>query len=297
MKSVFVSAPAKVNLALRVGARRPDGYHDLDTVFEAVDIFDDLQADLAPDLRLEISGLGENLPVDESNLVIKAAHLLQKVTNTQQGAHIKVHKRIPVAGGMAGGSADAAAALLALNTLWDLELPDSRLAELAGELGSDVPFALLGRIARGTSRGEQLVSIKPGTLHGWVFLTSATGLSTPEVFHCFDEMFPAAGDPPATTQLCQALTGSDLSAIAQEMVNDLAAPAAALRTDIADICAELAEFPGKTILSGSGPTIAIFCAAEAAESLAQEMQEKFPSRTALAAIGPVTGAHIRRVEK
>ncbi|XCB30761.1 hypothetical protein RQN30_05165 [Arcanobacterium hippocoleae] len=140
--SIKVSAPAKVNLALRVGAPRTDGFHPLDTVFEALDIFDDVEAfhTETGEVTMEIRGFGEYLPVDETNLVIRAARILQRETGVQAGAHLIVTKRIPVAGGMAGGSADAAAALTALNALWGLGLSGIKLAELGAELGSDIPL-------------------------------------------------------------------------------------------------------------------------------------------------------------
>ena len=296
VKQVKASAPAKVNLALRVGAPRADGFHPLDTVFEALDIFDDVEA-FAVDgtnLTMEIHGIGADLPVDESNLVIRAARLLQQAAQVQFGAHLVVTKRIPVAGGMAGGSADAAATLVALNALWELGLSRMQLAEFAAQLGSDVPFALLGGIARGTSRGEQLVPVQPRSMHGWVILTNPTGLSTPSVFRKFDELNPEAPKLPEHTQpVLDALADGSLDRLAQVFENDLWVAAAALRPDLAQIFQELDGVGVGRILSGSGPSIAVLCEIEQLDQLAKQLRSRFKELGVVTAIGPAAGAHLR----
>lgn len=298
IRSIKASAPAKVNLALRVGAPRADGFHPLDTVFEALDIFDDVEA-IAVDraaITMEIHGLGADLPVDERNLVIRAARLLQTECGVESGAHLVVTKRIPVAGGMAGGSADAAATLVALNSLWELNLSSGQLSEFAAQLGSDVPFALLGGIARGTSRGEQLVSVKPREMHGWVVLTNPVGLSTPSVFRKFDELHPDASQLPADTKpMLAALANGGLTDLAQAFQNDLWAPAAALRPDLAQIFAQLErdEIGVGRILSGSGPSIAILCEIAQLDEVARQVRSRFSELGVVSAIGPAAGAHLR----
>ena len=243
VRYVKVLAPAKVNLALRVGAARADGFHPLDTVFEALDIYEELEAWADPSgaLSLEFAagGLGADLPVDESNLAMRAAlalrskgsEMLQEGRARQSegkisalapesneafackcsgslyagvpGARMRITKRIPIAGGMAGGSADAAAALVALNSLWELGFTAAELAEIGSELGSDVPFALLGGIARGTSRGEILEPVPSGdgaARRAFVMLTNPEGLSTPAVFREFDRL--AQLDQPDNSRSC-----------------------------------------------------------------------------------------------
>lgn len=293
--SVTASAPAKVNLALRVGARREDGYHQLDTVFMALDLFDDVTAFPATSaITMEIQGLGEDLPQDEQNLVIRAAKLLQEKYQVKQGAHLKVVKRIPVAAGMAGGSADAAATLVALNSLWKLELNSAQLAILGASLGSDVPFALLGGIARGISRGENLSPIIPKIMYGWVILTNPKGLSTPEVFRKFDEISPFAPVNPADTRpVLKALENASYAELAAAFENDLWAPAVALRPDLKKIFEKLENFGVGKILSGSGPSIAVLCEPEKLSEIAKKIQLAFPNLGVVAAIGPAAGAHLR----
>ncbi len=300
---VLASAPAKVNLALRVGGPRPDGFHPLDTVFEALDLYDDVEATLAEDLTMSISGLGEDLPVGESNLVIKAARLLQERypdrginaerSSSPAGAHLAVTKRIPVAGGMAGGSADAAATLVALNALWQLELPSESLHELACELGSDVPFALFGSIAHGTGRGESLRGVHAGTMHGWVILTNPQGLSTPDVFREFDRLFPDAGDPEETADLRSALEGTDLRVVGKLLKNDLQPAAMSLRPDLGEILESIARAGAGVILSGSGPSIAILTDPSQVQELASDLASEYPDLTVVTAHGPAAGAHVR----
>ncbi|WP_353065243.1 4-(cytidine 5'-diphospho)-2-C-methyl-D-erythritol kinase [Arcanobacterium hippocoleae] len=325
-QSVKASAPAKVNLALRVGALRPDGFHPLDTVFEALDIFDDVEAQPTEnaELTMEIHGIGENLPIDDTNLVIRAAKLLQQKTSVHHGAHLVVTKRIPVAGGMAGGSADAAATLIALNALWQLKLSQSELIEIGKELGSDIPFALLGGIARGISRGDELTPIIPKAMHGWVILTNPEGLSTPQVFHKFDEMYQdtAPSSPQSTAPVIAALATGSVSALIKVLENDLWHPAAALRPDLAKIVCKIdAIFPPSgnnstapdqtenpiqdavdksaasprigRILSGSGPSIAILCEVAQVAEIAALMRTTFPELTVVSAMGPAAGAHLR----
>ena len=301
-RTVRAVAPAKVNLALRVGAQRADGFHPLNTIFEAMNISEIVTAKDADSLSLEFdasTGLGGDLPTDSSNLAIRAGLALQEKFGVRAGAHLVIEKHIPVAGGMAGGSADAAAALVALNELWGIEASAEELAELAIGLGSDVPFALFGGVARGLSRGEDLEPIVAGAEHGFVMLTNPRGLSTPAVFREFDRMGVASGGEPADTDdLRAAIQGNDLEAVGQLLMNDLEAPAFSLRPDLAETVGQLRNqmrthggYQG-VILSGSGPTIAVLCRPSDAADLARELQREYPELTALAATGPVPGTHL-----
>ncbi|NLI04467.1 MAG: 16S rRNA (adenine(1518)-N(6)/adenine(1519)-N(6))-dimethyltransferase RsmA, partial [Actinomycetaceae bacterium] len=254
VKRVVASAPAKVNLALRVGGPRPDGFHPLDTVFEALNIRDTITATLAGELSMTVSGITEGVPTDESNLVLKAARLLRqtfpdrglfadpaaiapelRADDGLVGAHLHVDKKIPVAGGMAGGSADAAAALVALNELWELGLTQTQLLELGAELGSDVPICIMGGIAHGIGRGELLTPVPSEQTHGWVMLTNPRGLSTPAVFRTFDDLRIVIGPPAPTDELREALGTPNTGRVAGLLANDLEPAARAMRPDLAMI--------------------------------------------------------------
>ena len=256
MKYVKAAAPGKVNISLRVGKVREDGFHPLDTVFEALDIYEIVEAWNDPSGEISLSfaeGTGGGLPTDGRNIVVRAAHLVREYCAVHAlsaydnpallGARIRITKGIPIAGGMAGGSADAAATLVALVRLWELDIAQEDLAALAAQLGSDVPFCLMGGLARGQGRGEKLTAIQAGCTHGFVLLINPRGLSTPDVFHEYDRLCAMprsqvsqsraeAGTPPA---LCAALGGKDLRAIGQLMVNDLEEPAFSLRPDVGAI--------------------------------------------------------------
>ena len=190
--TVTVRAPAKVNLYLGVGPVREDGYHPLSTVYQAIGLYDDVTVVDASDWSVAVAPTGDidcsGVPLDESNLAVRAGELLARHHGLDRAAAIEIHKGIPVAGGLAGGSADAAAALVALDRLWALETSDDELLALAGRLGSDVPFALIGGTAYGTGRGEQ---VEPVTDRGdwwWVVVPDDEGLSTAEVYATFDRL-------------------------------------------------------------------------------------------------------------
>ncbi|WP_205739679.1 4-(cytidine 5'-diphospho)-2-C-methyl-D-erythritol kinase [Georgenia sp. SYP-B2076] len=187
-RAVHVRAPGKINLALRAGAPRPDGYHPLATVFQAVSLYEDVVARPAEDITLEIHGRGADLPTDGTNLAVRAATLLRETSGTAAGVHLSLTKQVPVAGGMAGGSADAAATLLACDQLWGTGLDREELAELAAELGADVPFALTGMSAMGTGRGDVLAPVMSRGQYHWVLAVQEWGLSTPEVFRTLDAL-------------------------------------------------------------------------------------------------------------
>ncbi|WP_419705482.1 4-(cytidine 5'-diphospho)-2-C-methyl-D-erythritol kinase [Promicromonospora sp. NFX87] len=262
--SVRVRAPGKVNLALRVGPVGSDGYHPLATIFQAVTLFEEVTATLAPPgagISLTVSGpQADDVPTDETNLAWRAAALLADRTGLAADVALHITKGVPVAGGMAGGSADAAAALLACDTLWEAGVPRSELVEIAAELGADVPFSLLGHTAVGTGRGDLLTpAMTRGEFH-WCFGTQRVGLSTPSVFRRFDELAGPSTPtvaPADDTELMHALRAGDPVALGKALHNDLQAPALDLRPELAEVL-DVATESGAlgVIVSGSGPTVA-----------------------------------------
>ncbi|WP_423463113.1 4-(cytidine 5'-diphospho)-2-C-methyl-D-erythritol kinase [Promicromonospora sp. MS192] len=262
--SVRVRAPGKVNLALRVGPVGDDGYHPLATVFQAVSLYEEVTATQVPPgagISLTVSGpQSEAVPTDETNLAWRAAALLADRTGLAADVALHITKGVPVAGGMAGGSADAAAALVACDALWDAGVPRTELVEMAAELGADVPFSLLGHTAVGTGRGDLLTpAMTRGEFH-WCFGTQRTGLSTPSVFRRFDELAgPSTGvvTPEDDTDIMHALRAGDPVALGKALHNDLEAPALDLRPELAEVL-EVATEAGAlgVVVSGSGPTVA-----------------------------------------
>ncbi|MFT0846212.1 4-(cytidine 5'-diphospho)-2-C-methyl-D-erythritol kinase [Actinomycetaceae bacterium L2_0104] len=298
MHKVLVSAPAKVNLALRVGPPRLDGFHPLDTVFESLDVYDDVVAEPADDISVTMTGLGPDLPTDETNLAVRAALLLQQRFGVAEGVRLEIRKRIPVAAGMAGGSADASATLVACARLWGLDIDRDDLLELAGELGSDVPFSLLGGLAHGVGRGERLTSIAADVRHDWVLLTSSQGLSTPAVFTEFDDLMGYVRVPETlvseTRVLRAALESGDRDLAREHMINDLEAPALSLRPDLRDTLRVLRSRGHFALLSGSGPTIAVLAESpEQAADLEKEFHFLFPRHGVLRAMGPAGATHVK----
>ena len=185
-ESVTVRVPAKVNLQLSVGPREKDGYHNLVSVFQAISIFDDVTVTKSqPGSGITVSIIGDHthgVPADDTNLVVKAAKLIASEYDITIDAHIEVKKSIPVAGGMAGGSADAAATILAIDHLYELNMSRDEHHDFAASLGSDVPFMLTGGTAIGQGHGDELTSaLSRGTYH-WVLALSSVGLSTPAVY-------------------------------------------------------------------------------------------------------------------
>lgn len=289
--------PAKINLALHVGATDADGYHELGTLFQAVNLFDHVTARPAPagEFRLRISGEGAAfLPVDERNLATRAARLVSSEFGDQTcGVELTIKKRIPVAGGMAGGSADAAGALLACSVLWDLDTNPDELAELGARLGADVPFCLLGGTAIGTRRGDRLVPVLSRGAYHWVLAFSHHGLSTPSVFRRFDEV---SGPLPTevSPELVAAVTSGDIARVGAHLANDLQQPAIDLQPGLAETLS-LGRAAGAmgAIVSGSGPTCAFLVESEsAALRVEHELSSCAHVRTVRRASGPVPGAQL-----
>ena len=299
---VHARAPGKINVFLKVGSLLEDGYHDVAIAYQAVSLYEDVRAYVADDFSVEVNGTVElsRVPTDGSNIAIKAARLLARRTGYRGGVRLQIDKHVPVTGGMGGGSADAAATLLACDALWGTGLPREDMLELAAQLGADVPFALTGGTAIGTGRGDQLSpALAKGTFQ-WVLALADFGLSTPEVYKELDDhrdrhaqdIFPAQAAPSVDANVLQALRAGDPDMLAECLYNDLQAPALHLEPSLADVL-ELGERNGALagIVSGSGPTVA-FLAADLDSALELQIALSAARLTVVRAIGPVHGARI-----
>jgi 4-diphosphocytidyl-2-C-methyl-D-erythritol kinase len=246
---------------------------------------------------MEGEGAGQ-LPLDDSNLVIRAAQVLAKSAGVPAQARLHLRKQIPVAGGLAGGSADAAAALVACDALWGTGLSRDELAELAAEVGSDVPFLVLGGTALGTGRGETVspVLARPTAWH-WVIATADVGLSTPEVYRELDRRRDVAIAPEplgAPDELMSALRQRDPAVLAAALGNDMQVAALALRPELGEtLSAGVAAGALASMVSGSGPTC-VFLARDSTDAadIARELDRSAVCRAAIAVIGPVAGARV-----
>jgi 4-diphosphocytidyl-2-C-methyl-D-erythritol kinase len=300
MRSVTVRAPAKINLQLSVGVRRDDGYHDVMTVFQAVSLHDDVTA--APARRLGLTVAGDDcagVPLDETNLAARAVIAIADRAGLSPDVHLHLRKGIPVAGGMAGGSADAAAALVACDALWGLRLDRAELLDVAAQLGSDVPFALVGGTAIGLGRGERLTSaLARGTYH-WVFAFADAGLSTAGVYAELDRLrdtrsLVAPARLEISEPLMSALRAGDAVALAGALVNDMQAAACSLRPQLRltlDVGREYGALGA--IVSGSGPTCAFLVRdQEQALDLAVALSASGVCRSVRRGHGPVPGARV-----
>lgn len=257
---VVVRVPAKVNLELRVGPLRDDGFHDLATTFHAVDIFDEVTVTPDAEFSVSVTGVGEDkVPTDETNLAYRAAALLAERFDVEERCAISIVKAIPVAGGMAGGSADAAATLVACDTLWGLGLRRHELEEIAAELGSDVPFALTGGTALGTVRGEQIVPVLATGTFEWLFALTHEGLSTPSVYAECDRLREGEDvpEPQPSDGLLASLRSGDVHGVALAMHNDLESAALSLMPSLRPLMEMGLEMGALcALVSGSGPTVA-----------------------------------------
>jgi 4-diphosphocytidyl-2-C-methyl-D-erythritol kinase len=293
---VTVRVPAKINLHLAVGSLRADGYHDLVTVFHAVSLFDEVTvaASDAPGIEVHGEGVSE-VPADETNLAWRAVQVLAEKADRDPDVRLVLRKGIPVSGGMAGGSADAAAALVGLSALWKLDLSRDELSVFAAELGSDVTFALYGGTAVGTGRGEQIVPVLSRHTQHWVIALHRGGLATPAVFREHDRL---RGDSPPAERpvepVLEALAGGDPRQLALSLGNDLQAAAVSMVPDLRrTLRAGVAAGALAGLVSGSGPTCAFLCTgAEAALDVATELAGVGVCRTVRIAHGPVPGARL-----
>ncbi|TFV74811.1 4-(cytidine 5'-diphospho)-2-C-methyl-D-erythritol kinase [Blastococcus sp. CT_GayMR20] len=297
---VTARAPAKVNVHLAVGPLRPDGFHELRTVYLAVSLFDTVTVGPGDGLSLSVTGEGADVvPADRRNLVWRAAELLAGSAGVPADAEMTIAKSIPAAAGLAGGSADAAAALVALDALWGTRASREDLAGLAAQLGSDVPFSLLGGVALGSGRGEQLSPVLARTPSHWVLGIAGEGLSTPAVYAELDRL-RAAGRVPDGTDLppAEPVIAALRSGLPQELAgalgNDLQAPALTLRPELRRALAAATEAGAAGVLvSGSGPTVAALVADEqSAVRLTAALAGAGVFRTVRAVQGPVPGARL-----
>ncbi|MFB7010951.1 MULTISPECIES: 4-(cytidine 5'-diphospho)-2-C-methyl-D-erythritol kinase [unclassified Streptomyces] len=295
--SVTVRVPAKVNVQLAVGAPRPDGFHDLANVFLAVGLYDEVTVTPADGLRVTCAGPdAAKVPLDATNLAARAAIALAERHGIAPDVHIHIAKDIPVAGGMAGGSADGAAALLACDTLWSTGATRQELLDICAELGSDVPFSLVGGAALGVGRGERLTPIDVGGTFHWVFAVADGGLSTPAVYGEFDRLTAGTDvpGPAASVTLLDALRSGDTTALAGALSNDLQPAALSLRPSLADTLAAGTEAGAlAALVSGSGPTTAFLVAdEESARKVAEALITSGTCRNARAAVSPAPGATV-----
>ena len=306
MTTVTVRVPAKINLQLAVGPLRPDGYHDLVTVFHAISLFDEVAVSPAEADSVAVSGEGAaQVPADADNLALRAVAALRAVTGQRDTGHaavaVTISKRIPVAAGLAGGSADAAAALVACNELWRTGLSQQELCEVAATVGSDVAFAVLGGTAVGRGRGEWLTpALVPAAQYHWVLALADGNLSTPEVYGTLDRMraagsVAAAGDgQELSTAVMTALRAGDPERLGQSLSNDLQAPAIAMFPALRKTLAAGREFGALgTLVSGSGPTCFFLArGASHATDLAVSLSGAGVCRSVARATGPAAGATV-----
>ena len=295
---VRVRAPAKINLALKVGPPRRDGYHPLATVYQAVSLYDEVYATWAEPGRIEVQVHGEGadlVPLGTENLAVRAAALLARSHGGGSvGVSLSITKAIPVSGGLAGGSANGAAALLACSVLWNLNLSSAELLALGAQLGSDVPFALLGGTALGSGRGEQVVpALARGTYH-WVLAFGHAGLSTPAVYRHFDQLVPRPPPPEVPAPLMNALRAGDAALLARALDNDLQSPALKLQPRLRRTLEAGREYGALgAIVSGSGPTCAFLVASEpAAVDLSVALSAEGVCRAVRRVVGPASGARV-----
>jgi 4-diphosphocytidyl-2-C-methyl-D-erythritol kinase len=301
--SVTVRVPAKINLQLAVGPLRADGYHHLVTVFHAIALFDEVRVAAADADSVTVSGEGADyVPENGDNLALRAVRALRAGQERRGGAPgdgvaVAIDKRIPVAGGMAGGSADAAAALVACNELWDAGLSQAELCEVGATVGSDVAFAVVGGTAVGRGRGEQLTPalVAPARYH-WVLALADGHLSTPAVYGALDRMRANedVAEPELSSELMSALRTGDAERLGAAISNDLQAPAIALFPALRETLSAGREFGALgALVSGSGPTCYFLARDDRhATDLAASLSSAGVCRSVAAATGPAAGASV-----
>ncbi len=296
--SVTVRAAAKVNLHLGVGGLRPDGYHPLATVYQTLSLHDDVTATTHGDWEVTLvcdDDIDRDaFPMGEDNIVVRAGRLLAAHHGVDRAALLTVRKSIPIAGGLAGGSADAAATLVTLDRLWDLRTTDEDLLALAARLGSDVPFALVGGTALGGGRGELVTPMLDEATRWWVVVPARTGLSTPSVYRHFDELCPDAPDEVRVPEnLLAALADPDNRVLAAALSNDLEPAAIDLRPELGELIEE-GERAGalRGMISGSGPTCVFLCSDRGSADRVRTALLDAGHPRVLVTLGPVSGTHV-----
>ena len=310
MTSVTARVPAKINLQLAVGPLRADGYHGLVTVFHAISLFDEVTVAAAAADSVTVAGEGaEHVPADGDNLALRAVRALRDAITVRDGlapdagpdgragVAVAIRKRIPVAGGLAGGSADAAAALVGCNALWQAELSQQGLCEVAGRVGSDVAFAVLGGTAVGRGRGEQLSqALAAPAVYHWVLAFADGHLSTPAVYGTLDRLrgTEAVSEPELSAELMSALRSGDTARVGAALSNDLQAPALAMFPGLRKTLGAGREFGALGgLVSGSGPTCFFLARDERhATDLAVALSSADVCRTVAKATGAAPGASL-----
>lgn len=301
---VIAHAPGKINCYFRVGPPREDGYHDVASLYVAVSLFEEIRATLRQDgeLHLHLDEAStvvdepETFPLGPGNLVHQAAQLLREHAGVNLGADLEILKRVPIAGGMGGGSADAAATLVACNELWGTGLDREELGRLGARLGADVPFALMGGAAIGLGVGDQLAPLLTRARTDWVLIPASYGLSTPRVYAMLDRLRAGQSIPVPTEvdpQVIKALMEPDAQALADTLVNDLTQASLALAPELGSV-RDLAEGAGalRAMVSGSGPTLALLVRdAEHAREVMAQLGDEVGVAT-LAVQAPAPGARI-----
>lgn len=293
---IRVRVPAKVNLHLAVGAKRPDGYHELKTVYQAISLYDEVALGPSKKLTVTVTGDGAGLvPDNDDNLAVRAVRAVAAIAGHSPSVAISIEKGIPVAGGMAGGSADAAAAMLAAERVFQADLEAWQLQRLAGGIGSDVPFLLMGGTALGTGRGELVSPVLSRGRYHWVFALADDGLETPRVYAELDRLRAETGsvpEPVSPDGVLAAVRAGDVVALGKALYNDLQPAALRLRPDLSrvlDAGREAGAVGG--VVSGSGPTVALLArTADDAVAIAASLSDSGLCRTVRQAVGPVTGA-------
>jgi 4-diphosphocytidyl-2-C-methyl-D-erythritol kinase len=294
-----VRTPAKINLGLSVGAPAPDGWHPVATIYQAVSLYDEVKARPADDgvFTITVTGEGQDdVPLGDDNLAVKAARLLAKEAEIDSGVTLSIHKTIAVAGGLAGGSSDAAGALVACDALWGTNASRDDLWRLAGELGADVPFCLTGGIAVGTGRGEHISPVLARGSYEWVLAYADGGLGTPEVYAELDKLRgdDPVDEPAVPDDLMTALRSGDPYAVGPALHNDLEPAALRLRPALRRTLALGEEYGALgSLVSGSGPTCLFLASDEDhAVDIAVALSSSGMCRSVQRASGPVPGARL-----
>ena len=299
-RGVTARVPAKVNLQLSVGPLGADGFHEVTTVFQAISLFDDVTvatADKGDGIKISITGqTSGGVPADNSNLAVKAAQLMIKNYDLPEDLVIKLKKEIPVAGGMAGGSADAAGVIVGLDSLFDLGLSRDVMESVGSKIGSDVPFSICGGVAIGTGRGDQITPALAKGSYNWVLALSGQGLATPSVYQECDRLREGLSiAPPVVSEpLMQALRAGDAKALGKALTNELQPAACSLRPAlrlVLDVGVDYGALGG--IVSGSGPTVAFLVSDdEHAMDLTVALSSSGVVSSVVRASGPTNGARI-----
>ena len=299
-RGVTARVPAKVNLQLSVGPLGADGFHEVTTVFQAISLFDDVTvatADKGEGIKISITGqTSGGVPADNSNLAVKAAQLMIKNYDLPEDLVIKLKKEIPVAGGMAGGSADAAGVIVGLDSLFELGLSRDVMESVGSKIGSDVPFSICGGVAIGTGRGDQITPALAKGSYNWVLALSGQGLATPSVYQECDRLREGLSiAPPVVSEpLMQALRAGDAKALGKALTNELQPAACSLRPAlrlVLDVGVDYGALGG--IVSGSGPTVAFLVSDDDhAMDLTVALSSSGVVSSVVRASGPTNGARI-----